>query len=170
VTGTESGRSGRRAVLRVGGRTAGTAALALTGLLWPAQNALRGHSELPLPGAGVAEAGDEWCDVDPILLIQTPRGNIAAVFYLTGVLGPRDLVGALLGLLSADCSVKADGDGTLVTLNVVVPKGLLGLGFGAARPTRLTVTSGPLGTGDHYGATTGETGKVMTVGFRLDVP
>ena len=157
-------------MLRVGGRTAGTAALALTGLLWPAQNALRGHGELPLPGAGVAEAGDEWCDVDPILLIQTPRGNLAAVFYLTGVLGPRDLVGALLGLLSADCTVKPDGDGTLVTLNVVVPKGLLGLGFGVARPTRHKVTSGPRGTGDHDGPTTGETGTARTGAIRRDVP
>jgi hypothetical protein len=152
------------------GRTAGTAAVALTGVLWPAQNVLRGRTDLPLPGAGVAEAGDEWCDVDPILLIKTPKGNLATVFYLTGVCGPRDLVGALLGLLSADYSVQPDGDGTRVTLDVLVPKGLLGLGFGSPRPTRLKVTSGLLGSGDHYGSTTGETGKVMTVDFRLDVP
>jgi hypothetical protein len=118
----------------------------------------------------LAEAGDEWCDVDPVRVIVTPKGNVTAVFYLTGVLGPRDLVGALLGLLSASHTVQPAGNGTLVRLKVTVPSGLLGLGNGKPRPARLKVSSGLLGSGVDYGSTTGETGKVMTVDFRLNVP
>jgi hypothetical protein len=138
--------------------------------MWPAHGPGRAGGDLPFPGAGVAEAGDEWCDVDPVLLVVTPKGNLTTVFYLTGVLGPRDLVGALLGLITASYTVQSDGDGTRVRLTVTVPRGLLGLGAGPARPTRLKVTSGLLGSGVQYGSTTGETGKPMSLDFRLGVP
>ena len=62
------------------------------------------------PGAGVAQAYDEWCDTDPLLLVITPQGNIVPVFYMTGRRCRWGL--ALLGLLSMSyTAVPAEGAG-----------------------------------------------------------
>ena len=113
-----------------------------------------------------ALAWDEWCDSDPVLLIRTPAGTTVPVFYLTGVQGPAHLVGGLLGNLSATYTAEPVGGGTEVTVRVTVPNGLLG----ATYATRLLVSSGPLGTGDVYGAATGRSGEPMQVQFALAVP
>jgi hypothetical protein len=116
------------------------------------------------PGAGVAQAWDEWCDTDPLLLVITPKGSVVPVFYLTGVQLPAHLALALLGLLSVRYSaVPAPGGGTRVEVSVTVPNGLLG----QRHPARLTVSSGALGTGHVYGTDTGLTGERLTVRFRL---
>ena len=119
------------------------------------------------PGAAVAQASDEWCDTDPLLLVVTPQGNLVPVFYLTGVQAPLQVGLALLGLLSmTHTAVPAPGGGTQVTVTVTVPNGLLG----ARYPARLKVSSGALGTGTVYGTDTGLTGEALTVQLHLSTP
>jgi hypothetical protein len=119
------------------------------------------------PGAAVVQASDEWCDTDPLLLIVTPQLNVVPVFYMTGVRLPQHLALALLGLLTVSyTAVPAQGGGTQVTVNVVVPNGLLG----ARHDARLKVSSGALGTGTVYGTDTGLTGEALTVQFHLSTP
>jgi hypothetical protein len=118
------------------------------------------------PGAAVAQAWDEWCDTDPVLLVVTPQGSIVSLFYMTGVQTALQVGLALLGLLTVSyTAVPAQGGGTQVTVNVRVPNGLLG----ARYPARLKVSSGALGTGTVYGTDTGLTGETLTVQFHLSI-
>jgi hypothetical protein len=119
------------------------------------------------PGAGAAEASDEWCDTDPLLLIETPQKHTVLVYYMTGVQTPLQVGLALLGLLTVSyTAVPAQGGGTQVTVNVLVPNGLLGTRY----PARLTVSSQAMGTGTVYGRDTGLTGEALTVQFHLSTP
>jgi hypothetical protein len=155
------GRLGRLAA-RSGGALLVTAAA-----VWPGPGAGLPASLPAGPLAATsAWAWDEWCDSDPVLLIWTPEGRVVPVYYLTGVQGPAYIVGGLLGNLSAAYTAETADGGTLVTLRVVVPNGL----FGATYATRVMVSTGPLGTGDVYGATTGRSGEPMQVQFALPVP
>ena len=160
------GRFARR-MARAGGAVLVTAAVTL----WPVPGHGTGPGLLPgmevqWPTTPVAWAWDEWCDSDPILLIRTPAGNLVPVYYLTGVQGTTNLVGGLLGNLSASYTVEPAKGGTRVAVRVTVPNGLLG----ATYATRLKASSGPLGTGTVYGATTGTSGEAMQVQFSLPVP
>jgi hypothetical protein len=139
----------RRGVARVAGVVAGAAAGAAT---WPA--------------ARLAWANDEWCDTDPVLVIRTPAGNPVSVYYLTGVYGELNVVAGLLGNLTASYTATPSGLGTAVTVRVTVPAG----SGGASYPTRVKVSSGPLGTLTVYGQTTGTSGAPMEVPFYLAVP
>jgi hypothetical protein len=145
----------------------------VAGLLGPAAAAagfltpplLEGAVRLPPVLSPVALA-DEWCETDPVIVIQTPQGNLVTVYYLTGVQGPLNVVGGLLSLLVAGYSVAPADGGTQVSFHVTVPNGLLG----ASYPTRVKVTSGALGTGTVYGSATGQSGQPLNVSFTLGVP
>jgi hypothetical protein len=138
----------RRGIARVAGVVAGAVAGVAT---WPA--------------ARLAWANDEWCDTDPVLVIHTPQGTLVPVYYLTGVYGELNVVAGLLGNLAASYTATPSGLGTAVTLRVTVPAG-----SGAGYPTRLKVSSGPLGTLTVYGQTTGTSGQQMSVPFYLPIP
>jgi hypothetical protein len=153
----------RRRTLGAVGRAAGAAA-GLAAAVWPSLGRDGGGPALPFLGAGVAEANDEWCDTDPIRLITTPGGTVVAVYYLTGVKGTLGVVGSLLSHLAVEHTAVPDNGGTKVTLSVTVSKDL------GTRDTRLTCSSGALGTGTLYGQTYGTTGVAMTLQFRLGVP
>ena len=129
-------------------RTAGAAALA----------AAVGH------GVPVARAWDEWCDSDPLLVIRTPEGRLVTVYCLIGVYGPKAVVAGLVGNLTPTYTVAPAGNRTRVTVTALVPCGL-----GAGSPTRLLVTSRPLGAGTEYGQTKGPCGEPLAVSFFLDV-
>ena len=156
----------RRLALGAVGRAGSAAAVGLAAAAWPSLGRNDGLPAWPLPGAGVAEAMDEWCDTDPIRLIITPAGNVVAVYYLTGVKGTLGLVGSLLSHLAVEHTAEPDNGGTKVTLSVTVPDGLLGDTY----QTRLTCSSGALGTGTVYGSTGGTSGKPMQLAFPLNVP
>ena len=111
----------------------------------------------------VAQAGSEWCDSDPTLLIRTPDGHIVTVYYLTGALGLEHAPALLLTAVSYEA--KAVGDETAVTLHVTVPNDALGTGF----PTRVKVSAGPAGSLMRYGEATGTSGTAMIVKFRLPI-
>jgi hypothetical protein len=144
------------------GRAAGAAA-GLAAAVWPSLGRDGGGPALPFLGAGVAEANDEWCDTDPIRPITTPGGNVVFVYYLTGVKGLLGIVDSLLSHLEVEHSAVPDNGGTKVTLSVTVPRTL------GTRDTRLTCSSGALGSGTVYGQTYGTSGTAMTLQFRLDV-
>jgi hypothetical protein len=154
----------RRLVLGDVGRAGSAAAVGLAAAAWPSLGRNGDRPALPFPGAAVAEAGDEWCDTDPVRLIITPAGNVVAVYYLTGVKGTLGVVGSLLGNLVVEHTAVPDNRGTKVTLSVTVPNTLGSL------DTRLTCSSGALGSGTVYGQTYGTTGTAMILQFRLDVP
>jgi hypothetical protein len=113
----------------------------------------------------VAQANDEWCDTDPVMLINTPGGATVQVYYLTGVQTTTAIGNGLLATLSAGYTVTPAQGGTQVTLSVTVPNGLGGASF----PTRVQVSSEVWGTGTIYGTASGTSGAPMTVRFFLPV-
>ena len=111
----------------------------------------------------------EWCDTDPVLVIETPGGALVTVYLLVGALGAEHLPAAqAASLLAANETVKsvAGGQATRVTVTVTVPDDPFASGF----PTRATVSSLPLGSGVVYDATEGTSGAPMTLRFTLPIP
>jgi hypothetical protein len=116
-----------------------------------------------------AKAGAEWCDTDPLVLVQTPGGAIVPVFILVGAQGLEHLPAALAAsLLATSHTVETTlgGRATDVTLQVTVPDDLFARGF----PTRATVSSGPLGSGKIHAKAEGKSGTTMILRFTLPVP
>ncbi len=111
-------------------------------------------------------AGIEWCDTDPLVLIETPGGALVPVFVTTGALGTEHLPAVLLARMSYTAQPVEGGTATLVHLDVTVPDDL----FGSHFPTRSTASSGPLATGTIYATTSGHSGEVMALTFKLAVP
>jgi hypothetical protein len=118
------------------------------------------------PGATSVGAMEEWCDVDPVLVVTTPAGHLISLFYVTGAQGLQHSLTTQLATVQYTAVPANGGQATLVTLNVTVPNDAFGSGF----PTRLTASSGPWGTLDVYGSTSGSSGRAMRVQFTLNVP
>ncbi len=119
----------------------------------------------PLAGWGqvpVAQAGEQWCEYDPLLVITTPQGNKVPVFYLTGAQGLQHSAATQLAAVSY--TAKPSGKGTLVDVTVTVPNDVFATGF----LTRVKISSGPWGTLKVYGVDDGTSGKAMRVSFHLD--
>jgi hypothetical protein len=112
------------------------------------------------------EAGDEWCETDPLVPVTTPGGRIVPVFVLTGAAGIEHLVAAQAAGYSYTVEPAAGGTATLVRLDVRVPSLLADEPF----PTLTTASSGPLATGAILGTATGSSGTAMRVTFTLGVP
>ena len=116
-----------------------------------------------------AQAGAEWCDTDPLVLIRTPGGQIVPVFVLVGARGLEHLPAAqAASLLATSHTVESAGGGraTQVTVTVVVPDDIFERNF----PTRAAISSGPLGSGNVHASGEGESGKPMTLSFTLHIP
>ena len=111
-------------------------------------------------------ASSEWCDVDPIVVIRTPKGNLVPVFNTMGVQGLQHQPAMLLARVSYTVKPADQGRKTLVTLDVTIPEGLFGRDFA----TRTTISTGPLGTLKVLGKAQGESGRAMRVQFTLDTP
>ena len=115
-----------------------------------------------------ASAGSsEWCDMDPIVVIRTPKGNLVPVFNTMGVMGLEHQAAMLAAQVSYTVQPADGGRGTLVKLDVTVPEGLL---WGRDFATRTTISTGPLGTLNVLGTAQGESGRAMRVQFTLDTP
>ncbi len=110
----------------------------------------------------VAQAGEQWCEYDPILVVTTPKGNKVPVFYLTGALGLQH--SATTQLAAVSYTAKPSGQGTSVDVTVTVPNDAFATGF----PTRVKFSSGPWGTLKVYGIGSGTSGKPMRVSFHLE--
>jgi hypothetical protein len=123
------------------------------------------------PSPDVAQAGDEWCDTDPVTLSITVEGRVVKAFYLVGVKSNggllsvlRSLLQGVLSSLTATCTTRTASDGgTEVEVTVTVPALA-----GGPYDTRLRVCAGPLClVGQTYGTASGVTGAPMTARFTL---
>ena len=120
------------------------------------------------PAAPVA-AGAEWCDTDPLVLVQAPDGTVITVYLLVGALGAEHLPAALAASLvaaSEPVALAGGGRALRVTITVLVPDDLFARGF----PARAAAHSGPLGTGVLHDATAGTSGAALTLRFTLRLP
>lgn len=116
--------------------------------------------------APAAQAAEEWCDTDPLVLVQTPGGSLVPVYVTNGARGVVHLPAAQMAAITYTVRPIADGRDTLVEMKVLVPDDLFGSGF----PTRSTVSTGPLATGEIYATASGQSGTVMAMTFKLGVP
>jgi hypothetical protein len=120
--------------------------------------------------AAAALASDGWCDTDPILVVQTPAGNLVPVYVNVGAQSllytPNTLLGALV--MSYTAVPTSGGSATKVTVSVTVPT--LPLAADKSFRTRVTVSTGAFGTGTVYSYTSGVSGKAMTSTFKLPYP
>jgi hypothetical protein len=115
--------------------------------------------------APVAFASDDWCDTDPILLIQTPAGRLVPLYVTVGahniLFTPDTLLGSLL--LSYSVAPASNGAATSVSVVVTVPPSLLDPSFA----TRATVSTGALGAGTVYARAVGTSGIPTALTFKL---
>lgn len=111
-------------------------------------------------------AAAEWCDTDPLVLIQTPGGMLVPVFVTSGALGIEHQSAVLLVHMDYSTEAVEGGTATLVHLDVIVPDDLLDKHF----PTRTVASTGPLATGTIYARASGYSGQAMTLTFKLNVP
>ena len=111
-------------------------------------------------------AGAQWCDTDPLVLIETPGGATVPVYVTNGALGTEHLPAVLLAAMTYTASPTDGGSATLVKLDVVVPDDE----FASHFPTRSVASTSPMATGAIYASTTGYSGEVMRLVFKLDVP
>ncbi|MGH2355840.1 MAG: hypothetical protein ACRDJN_29880 [Chloroflexota bacterium] len=112
----------------------------------------------------VADASEQWCEIDPLVLITTPGGALVPVFVTSAAPLVHQLA-VVLAELRYTATSTADGQATRVQLSVLIRDDLLGHGF----PTRTTVSTGPLKTGAILGTASGVSGEPMRVVFVLDV-
>jgi hypothetical protein len=111
-------------------------------------------------------AAAEWCDTDPLVLINTPGGALVPVYVTNGALGAEHLAAVQLANMTYSVQPTANGSATLVHLNVVIPNDVFATHFA----TRSVASSGPLATGTLYDSASGFSGQAMTLTFTLDVP
>jgi hypothetical protein len=110
-------------------------------------------------------AGNSWCDEDPIVVIQTPGGNLVPLYNTMGVEGLDNAAYIALANVAYTAQPANGGKSTLVKLEVTIPNGLLGSSFA----TRAKISTGPMGTLDVLAGTNGNSGKPMKLQFTLDV-
>jgi hypothetical protein len=117
---------------------------------------------LTAAAAPAALADETWCDVDPIQLVISSGGTLVPIFVTNGARSLLYLPQLFLAKITH--TVKAIDGGSLVTVSVTVPNGLLGTRFA----TRSVISSGPLGLFKVYASTTGTSGTAMTMQFTLN--
>jgi hypothetical protein len=113
-----------------------------------------------------AAAESDWCDDDPIVVVITPAGNIVPIYNTMGVQGLLHTADIALARVNYTTKSVNGGRSTQVTMKITIPNDLFGSGF----PTRAKISTGPMGTLNVLGTTTGNAGSAMTVQFTIDVP
>ena len=78
-------------------------------------------------------AADEWCDMDPVVVIKTPGGNLVPLFNTNGVQGLKNQPALALAKVSYTVKPADGGRKTLVTMEVTLPEGIYGRDFGTSR-------------------------------------
>jgi hypothetical protein len=111
-------------------------------------------------------ASDEWCDVDPLVVIKTPKGNLVTLFNTNGAKGLLHQPTLALTKVSYTVQTANGGRDTLVKMSITVPNDLFGKGYS----TRTKISTGPLGTLKVYAAAEGVSGQAMSIQFILDTP
>jgi hypothetical protein len=122
---------------------------------------------MPLSALAPAAAAEgDWCDDDPVVVIVTPGGHLVPLFNTMGVQGLLHAPDILLARVSYTTKSVNGGRSTQVNMKVTIPNDLFGWGF----PTRAKISTGPLGTLNVLGTTSGNSGSAMNVQFTIDVP
>ncbi|HET7771089.1 MAG TPA: hypothetical protein VFN74_20110 [Chloroflexota bacterium] len=114
--------------------------------------------------ASTAGAADEWCEVDPAVVIRTPGGNKVVVHVTYAALGREHQ--ATLRETAISTTVRAAGpSATDVEIQVLIPNDRFATGF----QTRSMVSTLPFGKGTPLASDQGKSGQAMKLRFRLDV-
>ena len=113
-----------------------------------------------------ASAGDTWCDVDPLVVVTTPKGNRVPIYVTTSALGVQHAPSLVVQAMAYSARPTNGGTATYVGLVVTVPNDTFGSGY----LTRTKASSGPLGTGKLHGTAEGRAGSGMFMSFILPVP
>lgn len=116
--------------------------------------------------AQTARASAEWCEIDPLVLVITPRGAIVPLFVTNGAQGIEHLLAAQLAEMRYTVQPDNDGAATRVQLRVTIRGDL----FGPRFPVRSTVSTGPLATGTILAREVGVSGQTLLLAFTLPVP
>src|SRR5688500_3621713 len=74
-------------------------------------------------------ASDEWCDLDPVVVIRTPGGDLVPVYNTNGVQGLKNQPALALAKVSYTVQPADGGRKTLVTMDVTLPEGIYGRDF-----------------------------------------
>ena len=111
-------------------------------------------------------AAAEWCDTDPLILVETPGGALVPIFVTTGALGVEHLLAATLATIHYTAVPAAQSGATDVEIRVLVSGDI----FDDRFPTRTVASTGPLGTGAIYARDEGRSGKAMVMRFTLPTP
>jgi hypothetical protein len=98
--------------------------LSLAWAAWPGPGPAGVSAGVSVPGvplgASVASAGDEWCEVDPLVTVVTPRGTRLAVHVTNYGLGAQYLPQVEAASIKYSVgSAPNNWPGTLVTFDVL---------------------------------------------------
>ena len=113
----------------------------------------------------VASAGDEWCESDPLVLVQTPGGHVVPVHVTNYAQGREHQAAVDAACIETHAEATNGGRATLVTILVIVP----GDGSSSTFRTRSVTSSGLSGTGTVYATASGHSSKAMLMRFVLNV-
>ena len=116
--------------------------------------------------APAALAGDEWCPVDPSLVVRTLAGNTVVVHITTYALGSEHVPALRDAAISYTVQPVPGQAATDVDVDIVVPDDAFAVGF----PTRAAVSTQPFEGGTVLDSDSGKSGQAMKLRFRLDVP
>ncbi len=108
----------------------------------------------------------QWCEEDPLVVIQTPGGSAVPLYVTNGALGTEHLPAVLLAAIDYTTQSAEGGQATVVKLQVTIPDD----SFDGHFETRSTVSTGPAKTGTIYAQGQGFSGQVMQMEFKLQVP
>jgi hypothetical protein len=121
-------------------------------------------------GATVASAGDEWCEVDPLVTVVTPRGNRLDVHVTNFGLGAQYLPLVEQASITYSVATPKGRTGTQVKVDVLIPKGTDSSGKDVKFPTRSVVSSGEHGQGVIYARGEGQAGSAIKMEFYIPLP
>jgi hypothetical protein len=113
----------------------------------------------------VASAGDEWCPNDPLVVIHTPGGHTVPVHVTNYGLGVEHQEAVNSASIQTHVESTRGGQATNVTIVVQIPNDGTPGGF----RTRSVASTQPMGSGTVYDTASGRSGRVMVLGFVLNV-
>ncbi|HEU5317610.1 MAG TPA: hypothetical protein VFX49_15965 [Chloroflexota bacterium] len=116
--------------------------------------------------APAALAEEEWCPIDPNLVVRTPGGNTVVVHVTNYAFGSQHV--PALRAASIEYAVQSVPGlaATDVDVTVLVPDDAYASGF----PTRTVASTQPFEGGIILARDDGKSGQPMRLRFRLDVP
>ncbi len=112
-----------------------------------------------------AGAWATFCDLDPLIVVVTPSGNVVPVYASVWTSSPVDLGLPVASYTATRTYDWAGKPRTAVDMTVSVPAGLL-----SSFNTYDMATSGPLGTGTVYATKYGTSGIPVHLNFTLPQP